>query len=109
MRYGLIVLVLVLGIGFGKPLAVFASTATPTPSPTPTSTATVFITPDVNQYVTLPAVTDEAGTQIAPAQGAALSYEANTGDVAIAVIAGMIVFSVWIMFVIWVLFLREKS
>jgi len=107
MRYVVIVVLLFLGIGFGKPSAVFASTSTPTPSPTPTITATA--TPDVNQYVTLPAVTDEAGTQIAPSQGAAFSYAANTGDVAIALIAGMIVFSVWIMFVIWAVFLREKS
>lgn len=111
MRYVFIVLLVCFGIAWGQTSAVYASTDTPTPSPTATSTSTptTFLTPEVNQFWTEPAVTDEAGTEIAPAQAVAFSNSQDAGDVGIQVLAGLILFSFWLMFIIWAVFVRRLN
>lgn len=90
----------------GEFVPVFADTDTPTP--TSTETATAPPTLNVNQFWTLPAVTDEAGTST-PAQDVNFSYSADAGDVAIALEVGGILFSLLIFLTVWVLKQRNRG
>jgi hypothetical protein len=87
-------------LGFGDRAPVRASTATP--SPTPTATTTPFITLEVNQFWTLPASTNDAGTPV-PSQPVSFGYSATAGDVAISVLEAAIVISLWGISIIWLL------
>ena len=87
------------------PSLALAQTSTPTPVPTSTPTPT----PDVNLFWTLAPSVNQAGTPI-PAQDVLFSYSADSGDIAIAVMFGAVIVSVWIMFLISVyLKLREAG
>jgi hypothetical protein len=106
MKVILTIALVCLVLGFGDRALVRASTATP--SPTPTATATPFITLEVNQYWTLPASTNEAGTPV-PSQPVSFGYSANAGDIAISVLEAAIVFSLWGISIIWLLSKRGGS
>lgn len=77
------------------PALALAQTNTPTPVPTSTPTPT----PDVSLFWTLAPSVNAAGTPV-PAHDVLFNYSADSGDLAIAVLIGALIASVWIMFLV---------